>query len=131
MLSKLHCHLKQPLVVWMNHRSNSLGKGEAQRKLSFHETRHGLIPALWDFSLSCQDCFRHALVVKFTAGKRQCKERAGKMPKRPQRPTKVSSLPLWAQVIAALWMVGVLIWFFADPKIQSWLTMLFADLLGR
>lgn len=51
-----------------------------------------------------------------------------KMPKGSKRLTN-QSVPLWAQIVAVLWMVGVLLWFFTDPKIQHWLAMMFADLL--
>jgi len=40
-------------------------------------------------------------------------------------------VPLWLQVAVSLWMLGVLLWFFADHKIQQWLAMMLADLLGR
>jgi hypothetical protein len=41
------------------------------------------------------------------------------------------SLPLWVQGLAVAWMVGVLLWFFTDFKIQQWLAMMLADLLRR
>ncbi|MGQ9461591.1 MAG: hypothetical protein ACUVTP_00735 [Candidatus Fervidibacter sp.] len=40
-------------------------------------------------------------------------------------------MPLWVQVVVAVWMVGILIWFFSDFKIQQWLEMMLADLFGR
>ncbi|MCS7187335.1 MAG: hypothetical protein N3B10_09700 [Armatimonadetes bacterium] len=44
---------------------------------------------------------------------------------------KEQQMPLWFQAMISLWMLGTLIWFFADQKIQQWLTMMLADLLGR
>ncbi|GBC98761.1 hypothetical protein HRbin17_01275 [bacterium HR17] len=57
------------------------------------------------------------------------------MPQRPKTESPASQgrqpcVPLWAQLVAALWMVGVLVWFFTDPKIQRWLTDMVAGLLG-
>ncbi|MCS3920580.1 hypothetical protein Q2T83_08980 [Fervidibacter sacchari] len=37
-------------------------------------------------------------------------------------------LPLWAQVVIVLWMIGALIWFFSDHKIQQWLAAMISDL---
>ncbi len=51
--------------------------------------------------------------------------------KKPIAAVEQGYLPFWVQVLLALWMVGVLVWFFADPKVQGWLTMMLADLLGR
>ncbi|MCS7191616.1 MAG: hypothetical protein NZ937_01355 [Armatimonadetes bacterium] len=44
---------------------------------------------------------------------------------------KESQEPLWLQIVVSLWIVGVLIWFFSDYKIQEWLAMIFADLFGQ
>lgn len=37
--------------------------------------------------------------------------------------------PFWAQIIVAFWMIGVLVWFFSDPKIQHWLAAMLSDLM--
>jgi len=44
---------------------------------------------------------------------------------------KEQQVPFWLQVAVSLWMIGALVWFFSDPKIQQWLTVMLADLLGR
>ncbi|MEZ8221614.1 hypothetical protein GG496_001784 [Candidatus Fervidibacteria bacterium JGI MDM2 JNZ-1-D12] len=44
--------------------------------------------------------------------------------------TKEKQVPLWLQVAISLWMLGILVWFFVDPKIQRWLAMMLADLFG-
>ncbi len=53
------------------------------------------------------------------------------MPKRSKQLTEPPSLPLWVQIVAVLWMVGVLLWFFTDPKIQRWLATMLAEILGQ
>ncbi|MFN4179562.1 MAG: hypothetical protein ACK4I8_04565 [Armatimonadota bacterium] len=51
--------------------------------------------------------------------------------KRAEVEPREQRVPLWLQVTISLWMLGVLVWFFTDHKIQQWLTMMLADLLGR
>lgn len=53
------------------------------------------------------------------------------MARRPKETPQQSeqSLPLWVQGLAIVWMIGVLIWFFTDFKIQQWLAMMLVDLL--
>jgi hypothetical protein len=41
------------------------------------------------------------------------------------------SLSPWVQGLAIAWMIGTLVWFFTDFKIQQWLVMMLADLLRR
>jgi ABC-type long-subunit fatty acid transport system fused permease/ATPase subunit len=42
---------------------------------------------------------------------------------------ETQGLPLWAQIAVVLWMVGTLVWFFSDHKIQQWLAAMISDLI--
>ncbi|MCS7264388.1 MAG: hypothetical protein NZ805_06110 [Armatimonadetes bacterium] len=48
-----------------------------------------------------------------------------------EQQVKEPKVPLWLQIFISLWMIGVLIGFFSDYKIQQWLAMMFADLFGQ
>lgn len=54
---------------------------------------------------------------------------AGRPKEAPQQSKQ--SLSPWVQGLAIAWMIGTLIWFFTDFKIQQWLAMMLADLLRR
>jgi hypothetical protein len=51
--------------------------------------------------------------------------------KRVKVEPKEQQVPIWLQAVISLWMLGILVWFFTDHKIQQWLAMMMADLLGR
>jgi len=73
--------------------------------------------------------FRKA-VAKFTARKVN-KQVGGKFMARRRKPLaqqETQGLPLWAQIAVVLWMLGVLVWFFSDYKIQQWLAVVISDL---
>jgi len=55
------------------------------------------------------------------------------MARRPKEAPKQreQSLSPWVQGLAIAWMIGTLVWFFTDFKIQQWLVMMIADLLRR
>jgi len=79
---------------------------------------HFILIRLWQ-SLQRKDLHCKQVTCKMAWGRKEAVQ-----PKKPQ-------IKFWLQVLVSLWMVGVLIWFFTDHKIQQWLSIMLADLLGR
>ena len=48
--------------------------------------------------------------------------------RRPLTQQERHGLSLWAQIAIVLWMLGVLVWFLSDYKIQQWLAAMVSDL---